>query len=109
MAYDLHITRQEIHFHRKDEFEISEKDWNSLLESHPELEPVDSIKENGMELTLNNTKIAKWTTSTGKNVWFKFYKGNITVVGPDDETVKKMKEIASVIGAKVQGDDGEFY
>jgi len=108
MAYDLHITKRKFWFD-EDESKVSEADWNELLMKKPELEAVDSIKENGMELTLRNTKIAKWITSTRKNVWFKFSDGNITVSGPDDEAIQKMKEIAAILHAKVQGDDGELY
>jgi hypothetical protein len=109
MAYSLHITRQKINFDRKPEFEISDSEWDSFIQQHPEFKLVDSIIENGLELKLKNTKIAKWTAPNGKNIWFKLYKGNISVVGPDETTVKKMKEIASSFHAKVQGDDGEFY
>ncbi len=109
MAYSLHITKQKIYFDREIEFEITEMEWDNFIQKHKEFMLVDSIVENGMELKLKNTKIAKWTEPDGKNIWFKLYKGNISVVSPDEIAINKMKEIATIFNAKVQGDDGEEY
>jgi hypothetical protein len=109
MAYSLHITKQKIYFERETEFEITETEWNNFIQKHQEFTPADSIIENGMELQRNNTKIVKWTDPSGKNIWFKLHKGNISVTDPDETTINKLKEVASIFHAKVQGDDGELY
>lgn len=109
MAYSLHITKQDIHFVPEDGKYITQREWKSLFSAFPELSPAQKIVENGMELSLHDTLIAKWDTPHGRRVWFKFWQGNISVVGPDEETIQKMKQIATFLHAKVQGDDGEFY
>jgi hypothetical protein len=35
--------------------------------------------------------------------------GQIVVKNPDEILLKKMREIARVLGARVQGDDCEYY
>jgi hypothetical protein len=49
-----------------------------------------------------------WTTDD-LEVPFLYKKGRIVVSRADDEVILKMKEIASDINAKVQGDEGELY
>jgi len=44
-----------------------------------------------------------------KNVPFLFQDGRITLCGADDRILGLMIEIANKIGARVQGDDGEYY
>lgn len=107
MAYDLHITRK--NDWGDEDPKITQEEWVKLLENHPELKPVESVKDDDIEIFLKDSKIVKWTPNNRKNVWFVFSKGNITVSGPDEQTIQKMKKIALVLHAKVQGDDGEFY
>jgi hypothetical protein len=41
--------------------------------------------------------------------WFDYRKGCISTKNPDEETIRKMIQIAQALDAKVQGDDGELY
>ena len=43
--------------------------------------------------------------------WFYYAKteGGITVKNPDKEIFKKMFNLAKKLGARLQGDEGEFY
>ena len=41
--------------------------------------------------------------------WFDWRSGEISVKNPDEPAISKMREIAQKLGARVQGDDGEYY
>jgi hypothetical protein len=41
--------------------------------------------------------------------WFDYWKGTISTKNPDVHVISKMLQIASVLNARVQGDDGEIY
>ena len=99
MGYDLHITRAEFWADNEGQ-EISADEWLALIESDPTL----TINiENGphfAELVSPNSDIQRWLNWDG---------GNILTKNPDRVTLKKMLEVASLLGASVQGDDGERY
>ena len=68
----------------------------------------------GKTLRYENQGLAVWTSYSGNGVdgnmaWFDYRHGCIVVKNPDDEILRKMWFIASKMGAKVQGDDGEIY
>lgn len=113
MAYDIHITKRK-HWTDKGS-DVTLHEWDKLLVTDGELiraEKIEGQTQNGdkFEYTLTGTKLAKWQSpSSGNIVWLVYRKGLIDISGPDDATVKKAKEIALKLGAKVQGDDGELY
>jgi len=41
--------------------------------------------------------------------WFAHFGDRVSVKSPDEEILIKMYAIASALGAKVQGDEGEVY
>jgi hypothetical protein len=41
--------------------------------------------------------------------WFDYRRSRVVVKSPDDEILGKMRQIASALGAKVIGDEGELY
>lgn len=93
MAYTIHITKKN---HWIDEEpKITQEEWDTLM-------------TNGVLELVDDKKYDAWDAKKD-NLYFSFSKGNINCHPPDDASIQKIKEIASVIGAKVQGDDGEFY
>jgi hypothetical protein len=54
--------------------------------------------------------IAVWTAHPdGVVAWFSFDDDQIVVKSPDEAMIARAWEIARTLGARVQGDDGEFY
>ncbi|QIG54047.1 hypothetical protein G6N82_07665 [Altererythrobacter sp. BO-6] len=120
MGYELHIHR------RKDFWEsgsdISLAEWQDLCAADPSLTIVGEIvgtTAEGMSLAYANEGLAIWARPAGflarllnrppGEVPFDFRDGAIIVKSPDNAIIKKMAEIAALLDARVQGDDGEFY
>ena len=99
MGYDVHITRAE-HWADNQGMEISPDEWLQIIQADPELLPV---QENGEYFVIwrGPTKYAE--------TWFDWSDGNITTKYPHRATLRKMLQLATALGAKVQGDDGEVY
>lgn len=105
MGYDLHITRQDNWFDEEIGRRISFEEWKGYMANDPEMR-----LDNGELINVNGEGQAAWTRySGGLEICFYYCKGNVIVKGPDDEIIKKMIEIATMLNARVQGDDGEFY
>ena len=52
--------------------------------------------------------MASWLDpATKQKHYFYYSQGEISVKNPSKAAIKKMKSVASKLGAKVQGDDGE--
>jgi len=94
MAYVLHITRKKDW--GADEPKITQEEWDALKK--------DGTLESTGDSRYPDAAYAKW-----QNYYFSFRNGDITSVSPDEKAIKKMKEVASIFHAKVQGDDGELY
>jgi hypothetical protein len=65
-------------------------------------------------LRYENEGLAVWMAYNGHTLkgnmgWFDYRKGRVVVKNPDDEILGKMRRIASALGAKVMGDEGELY
>lgn len=93
MAYTLHITRKKDWMDK--EPKISQNEWNDLL-------------ANGTLELIDDENMKAWDAKKG-NVYFSFYEGNIECNPRNEKDIMTIKEIALVLHAKVQGDDGEFY
>lgn len=94
MAYTIHITKKQ--------------DW---VDEEPKItqEELDTLIEKGaLESVDDQERRRGWDAKKG-NVYFYFMKGNINCNPRKEEEIQTIKEVASVIGAKVQGDDGEIY
>jgi hypothetical protein len=98
MGYDLHITRRE---QWSDEGEdISSEEWLDVVASDQELR---LAPENGPCFAL-------WSgPSSYADPWLDWCAGQIFSKNPDEPLIDKMVDIARILGAKVQGDDGEVY
>ena len=99
MGYDLHITRAEFHATNEGN-EITAQEWLHYVEGDPELQLVPA----------NGPYFAKWSGKAKyPDPWLDWFMGNIYSKNPDRPIVGKMLQIAKKLGARVQGDDGEFY
>ena len=99
MGYDLHITRAEFYANNSGH-EITAEEWLRYIENDPELQLVPT----------NGKHFAKWSgKSKYPDPWFDWFEGCIDTKNPDKAIVGKMLQIAKQLGARVQGDDGEFY
>ncbi|HYH67660.1 MAG TPA: hypothetical protein VD866_23385 [Urbifossiella sp.] len=99
MGYDLHVTRA-AHWTESEAHPITRDEWLAYIRSDPELTP---DPENGDTFVL-------WTGAGCKPApWFDWWRGAVTTKNPRRATVTKMLQLASYFGARVQGDEGEFY
>ncbi|WP_431661966.1 hypothetical protein [Pantanalinema rosaneae] len=94
---------------------ISLNEWLQYVLSDPEMR-TDGYAEapisDGSTLRIDDSSIAVWTAYSGHEVngnmvWFNHFEDRVTVKNPDEEILVKMHQIASALGAKVQGDDGK--
>jgi len=115
MGYDLHITRKQNWFDEGGE-DISLVEWTALVKSDPSMR-LDGFAETqvggGKTLRMNNEGLSVWTGWSqhveGNSAWFNPGGGNVVVKNPDPEIRKKMWQLAQMLSAKVQGDEGELY
>jgi hypothetical protein len=115
MGYDVHITRAK-HWTESESAPITLDEWLGYVASDPEMR-LDNFAEAEVEgdiLRYENEGVAVWMAYTGHGLkgnmaWFDYWRGSVVVKNPDDEILGKMRRIASVLGAKVIGDEGELY
>jgi prepilin-type processing-associated H-X9-DG protein len=115
MGYDVHITRAE-HWTESESAPITLDEWLDYVAGDREMR-MDNFAEAEVEggiLRYENEGLAVWTAYTGHGskgnvAWFDYHKGRVVVKNPDNEILGKMRRIASTLGAKVMGDEGELY
>lgn len=99
MGYDLHVTRADDWADNKGH-EISVDEWLRFVGEDPELRLAG----------YNGPYFALWSgPSKYRDPWLDWHAGNLYSKNPDKAIVEKMLQIAERLGARVQGDDGEFY
>jgi hypothetical protein len=98
MGYDLRITRKDWESGAGDDITLAE--WLDIVEADP-------------NLTLylpNGEGFALWKGDIKTALGFIAYShGELDSKYPVDDLIDKMVEIGTLLGAKVQGDDGEIY
>jgi hypothetical protein len=116
MGYDLHIARAD-DWLDAEESPITLDEWWRYVEEDPDMrmdnQAVGTV-EGEPAIVYENKGLAVWTRYSGHDpkgnmAWFDYRDGRIVVKNPDEEIIRKMKQIASHFGAKVLGDDGESY
>ena len=113
MAYDLHITKAS-DWSESPKTPITEDQWKGAVRADGELQ-IDEVATTANPKTkeviqINNPLMASWVDpQTRLKHYFYYSRGKITVKNPTDRVIAKMKAIASKLGAKVQGDEGELY
>ncbi len=116
MGYDIHITRAS-HWTQSEQTPITLDEWKAYVAADPEMR-MDNFAEatttEGETLHIDAEGIAVWISYSGHQVdgnmaWFTYLFGDIRVKSPDEEILAKMRSIAKALGARVMGDEGEFY
>ncbi len=100
MGYDVHITRAEDWWDNASH-QISSQEWLETISHDPALtlEP-----KSGPYFAIWNGECSyPW------GAWFDWFEGDIHTKNPDHHTLLKMLQLAAILNAKVQGDDGEIY
>ena len=116
MGYDLHITRAE-HWLDGELQPILLEEWKRYVAQDPEFELVESaiaVVEGEGTLEYPNDGLAvghafSGHDPSGNQAWFNYQQGYIVVKNPTDEIIRKMKQVAEHLAARVIGDDGESY
>ena len=97
MSYDAHITRAP-DWAISDEVQIPLEEWSAVATS------AGLIRTRQVGLFYVHD-----ARESGDDASFEWADGAITVHAPDQVTLRKMIEIAELLDAVVQGDDGEEY
>jgi hypothetical protein len=112
MGYELHIHRAD-HWLNADEQPITPEEWADYVASAPDFRMDDFAEaevDDGEVLRVEAEGIAVWTGHPGVDTaWFTLGEGTVDVKNPDESIRRKMFEVAATLGARVQGDEGEFY
>lgn len=109
MTYSLHIHRRADLSERGDDITLAE--WLAVCETDPSLDPTGVVTarnpRTGEVIEIRAEGMARWDGPV--TTWLTFDHGTIRVDGADDHVIAKACEIAARLGARVQGDEGEFY
>src|SRR5262245_18248043 len=122
---DARDTRQDgdvgddLHIHRADEWvaaseqPITREEWAAYAVASPSFDSLvpflEVIAPDGSVLGMEGEGYAYWPGRHSSRAVFAFRGGRIVVTSPDDATVRRMYEVAAALGARVQGDEHEFY
>ena len=99
MSYDLHIHRAE-NFLDAQEAPIPADEWRTFAAGQPQLMPAG-------DPPLGDEPLYTWGAD---GPTYMLYEGEISVTGcRDSHDIENARSIAVALGARLQGDDGEFY
>jgi hypothetical protein len=112
MGYDLHIHRAATWLDPRDN-PITLEEWRAYVNAHSDFR-MDNFAEADLGdegvLRVEGEGLAVWTGHPSSDTaWFYYADGEITVKNPDEHLRRKMFEVGTSLGARVQGDDIEFY
>jgi hypothetical protein len=110
MSYDVHIHRADDHVDAA-ENPIPREDWEAWVTNASDFRFSESDYvmfqyEDGVR----KERLAVWMEHPeDEEVALYYYDGSVVTGNPDVHTVRRMVNIADDLGARLQGDDGEFY
>lgn len=112
MGYDVHITRKQ-EWLDEDGPRILEDEWQAYVASDPEMVITgfaEATTPQAETIRVTHPLLTEWRGhSSHLPIWFSYFSGNLVVKNPDEECLAKMRQIATRLNARVQGDEGEFY
>ena len=111
MGYELHITRSR-DWLASEADPIGEEDCGKLVDADPELKITEFAETSTPQgiLRIERLGLTRWSGHPhGQTVWFDLDKGRVSVKNPDEAVVTKMIAVATSLGARVVGDEGEVY
>ena len=98
MGYDIHITKRD-EWYDEDDLGITREEFIQLVDGRDELSIVDQDSADLMAIRDGDeTQWLMWDSS-----------GDVLSKNPSQGMIAWMYEIAQLLGAKVQGDEGEIY
>ena len=113
MGYELHIHRAAEDWMDASSTPISQAEWIGLAEADPELARAGSYltsRPDGSTAEIPTFTYTAPDRDDGCGFSLDPEDGKITVAGAYDQASRmKAVELAKKLGARVQGDDGEFY
>lgn len=113
MGYEIYITRQNNWWEKEATREIGEAQWREVVEADEELRfggAAEVQSPVGEVIRVERPLLAQWVGHPHfDSVWFDFRDGNVVVNRPDELALEKMKSLAEKLGARVQGEESEFY
>jgi hypothetical protein len=111
MGYDAHITKAR-HWTDSESQPVSDAEWAACVADDPDLEFVEAAEADtgAGVLRYENPGLTAWRGHpSGDPVWLDHRGGEVVVKNPDEPTLVKMIAVARMLGAHVEGDDGERY
>ncbi|MES1199065.1 MAG: hypothetical protein ABUS48_03705 [Pseudomonadota bacterium] len=106
MGYDIHIHRRADWTDVGDD--ITSDEWRAVYEADESLTIYGAYGYREGE-NVRETPVIGWPAPDCAEAAFTLYRGGIRTKNPSASAIRKAWEIADKLGAKVQGDDGEFY
>lgn len=113
IGYDLHVTKA-VEWSQSSRHPITEAEWRAAVAADGQLR-MDTVAtavnpDTHEVIQINNQLMASWTDpETKKKHYFYYSRGQIAIKNPSESAIKKMKALASKLGARIQGDEGELY
>jgi len=99
MSYDVYITRAP-HLREGAEAPIRQEDWRFVIENDPDLSAPDQSAPHR----------ARWGGPSSRGVtWIDWSDGNLFSTDPDHSVIRKLVQIATLLGGRVEGEGGECY
>ena len=111
MSYDLHVHRA-ADWMESSEQPIGRTEWEMWVEETPDFrfDETISVSYSDDERGDWTETGAVWTAHPDGRQWASFYDDGAVMTGnPDEHVVRRMAQVAASLGARLQGDDGEFY
>ena len=100
MGYEVHVTRKKFWADEED-VSITALEWLAYVASDPWLRLDPHCKRHSVAI------LSERFPNAGPCLYW--FEGNISTKNPNEEILAKLLMIASALGARVQGDDGEIY
>lgn len=108
MSYNVHLTRAELWTESMNN-PISLEEAKSCFDQRDDFEYTNMLSLKGPFGTMSlEGDFFHWSVEDF-SVPFSYKEGRITVHRADEFVIEKMVEVSAVLGARVQGDDGELY
>ncbi len=115
MGYELHIVRFENWDDDEAESNITLEEWLDYVKTDNELELTNGYYDylpTG-DVFIESPGFCYWNGLPDKQgefrPWFDYSYGMISVKYPEDETIKKILEIAKKLNVRVQSGDGDYF
>ncbi|GGV66645.1 hypothetical protein GCM10010277_74610 [Streptomyces longisporoflavus] len=108
MGYDVHITRRDNWWDDSGP-EITETEWRTVIATDPDLEMTPPDLIDGQHPIWTAEMVTHPPEKRFGTAIHWFSPSDISAKNPTDILISKMQAVAQALGARLQGDDGEYY